>query len=355
MPQIATWTLSIADPNGRVLANFKANWPNNKVTWDGTTLDGSPLVPGTPYVIDAKAQDEYGNIGDLQGALKVEGLAAVTEPSSIVAQSSGFAPKGDGSDGLMGFAITVGDMSSLSAWKIEILDSAGVVARTMNGSNKQVVSKAFWDGKTDGGTLAPEGRYSARLSLDYGFNYAPFVASTKPFVLDLTPPTGKIAFYSALFSPDGDGTSDTVTATATAAAPLARVESWTMTVLDPGNNPFASWKGAWPMEPIVWDGRGSKGDLVESASDYKFVLRLRDEFGNTSEISKYSQDGHPRAEGPRWLPHQGAQHRVQGVHGRLQGCARGPRRRGTARPSISWPPNSRNFPTIGSGSRAMRS
>jgi flagellar motor protein MotB len=39
------------------------------------------------------------------------------------------------------------------------------------------------------------------------------------------------------------------------------------------------------MEPIVWDGHGSNGDLVESASDYRFVLKLRDEFGNTSEIS----------------------------------------------------------------------
>ena len=137
-----------------------------------------------------------------------------------------------------------------------------------------------WDGKIDNGGYAPEGRYTAMLSLDYGVAFAPVTVETKPFVLDLTPPSGTIVLSSELFSPDGDGINDTETMTIAGSSNLARIVGWSLTAYDPGNDPFISWKGSWPAAPIVWDGKGQGGDLVESASDYPLALKLRDEFGN---------------------------------------------------------------------------
>lgn len=66
-------------------------------------------------------------------------------------------------------------------------------------------------------------------------------------------------------------------------SPVAKIDSWDVTVYDPGNMPFARFSGRWPDNKIAWDGRGSSGDLVESAADYVFVAKLRDAYGNVGE------------------------------------------------------------------------
>jgi flagellar hook assembly protein FlgD len=284
--QIATWVLTVSDSNGRTLATWNANWPNNRATWDGSTADGSPLVPGSDYTVQANVQDEYGNVATLQGSLSIEGLAAATESSNIVAGSNGFSPTGDHSGDTMSFTLTVGNVDSLASWKVDIAGEDGTVVKSVAGTSADVPATLSWDGKTDAGDMAPEGRYTAALALDYGFNFAPVGKKTKTFVLDLTPPAISLALSTNLFSPDGGGVNDRETFTISATSQFARIAGWTMTVLDPGNNVFMSWKGNWPTAPIVWDGKGAGGDLVESASDYPVDLKVTDEFGNMSEVHK---------------------------------------------------------------------
>jgi flagellar hook assembly protein FlgD len=284
--QIASWVLAVYDPSDVSITVFNGNWPNNKVAWDGKTVEGGALIPGTRYTAKAKVQDEYGNVGEVSGTLAVEGLTAATEPSTIDASSPGFAPTGDGSEGTIAFQIAIGDADSLASWKVDIVSENGMTEKTFKGTGKQVPSKLEWDGKIDNGGYAPEGRYTAMLSLDYGVAFAPVTVETKPFILDLTQPSGSIALSSDLFSPDGTGTNDTETITLSGSSALARIVGWSMTVYDPGNNPFVSWKDGWPANPIAWDGKGANGDLVESASDYSLVLKLRDEFGNIGTVKK---------------------------------------------------------------------
>lgn len=284
--QVASWVMAVYDSSNVSVMVFNGNWPNNKAAWDGKTVEGGRLVPATRYSIVAKVQDEYGNVGDLGGILAVEGLNGATEPSVIEAQSNGFAPAGDGSMGTMGLKVTAGNPDSIVSWKIDIVDEHNMVERTYTGDAKKVPSDLVWDGKVANGGYAPEGRYTAMLSLDYGVAYAPVAVETKPFVLDLTPPTGSIELSTDLFSPDGDGTDDTLTIQATGASGIARIAGWSMTIYDPGNNPFASWKGSWPYAPILWNGQGKSGETVESASTYPVVLKLRDEFGNIGTVKK---------------------------------------------------------------------
>ena len=284
--QIASWVMAVYDSSGVSVVVFNGNWPNNKVAWDGKTVEGGTLVPGTRYSVVAKVQDEYGNVGEVSGAMAVEGLNAATEPTSIEALSAGFAPTGDGSEGTIGFKLAAGNPDSVGSWKVDIVDEGNAVVKSFKGEGKQVPAQLVWDGKIDNGGYAPEGRYSAMLSLDYGVAFAPVSVETRPFVLDLTPPAGTIGLSAELFSPDGEPTGDKETITLAGSSNFARIVGWSLTAYDPGNNPFKSWKGGWPAEPVVWDGKGTGGELVESASDYPLELKLRDEFGNVGTVKK---------------------------------------------------------------------
>jgi len=284
--QVASWIMAVYDPSGVSVMVFNGNWPNNKVAWDGKTVEGGTLIPGSTYTVKAKVQDEYGNSGELVGSLGVAGLSSATEPSSIEASSTGLAPTGDGSAAEIDFKLSAGDRGNLAAWKVDVVSGAGLVEKSYKGSGKDFPQKLAWNGKLDGGSYAPEGRYTAMLSLDYGVAFAPVTVETKSFVLDLTPPSGSIALSSELFSPDGDGVSDTETIALTGASSIARIVGWSLTAYDPGNNPFMSWKGTWPAASVSWDGKGSNGDLVESASDYRLELKLRDEYGNVGTVKK---------------------------------------------------------------------
>jgi len=284
--QIASWVMAVYDNTGTSVVVFNGNWPNNKVAWDGKTVEGGSLIPSSRYSVVAKVQDEYGNVGDVRGTLDVEGLGGATEPSSIEAIGSGFAPTGDGSESTMAFKTTVGNIQSVKAWKVDIVNDQNIAEKSFKGAGNQLPEKLAWDGKIDNGSYAPEGRYSAILSLDYGVDFAPITVETKSFVLDLTPPSGSISLSSELFSPDGESADDTETISLSGTSSLARIVGWSLTAYDPGNNPFISWKGSWPAAPVVWDGKGTSGDLVESASDYPLVLKLRDEYGNVGTVKK---------------------------------------------------------------------
>ena len=281
--QVMSWTMSVLDPSGTSVAIFQANWPNNKVAWDGKTVEGSGLIPGATYTVSAKVQDEYGNVGTLTGSLVAEGLPAATEPTSLTAATGGFAPNGNKADATMDFSLSVGNMDKVSGWKLDLVSADSVVVKSFTGTGKQVPATISWNGTGTDGKLAPEGMYSGVLTVNYGLTYAPARAESKTFLLDITPPTGTITLSTKLFSPDGDGENDSETITLTGSSKLASIAGWSMDILDPNNDPFVSFKDDWPAKAVVWDGKGSNGDLVESASDYTVVARIRDQFGNVGE------------------------------------------------------------------------
>jgi outer membrane protein OmpA-like peptidoglycan-associated protein len=126
--------------------------------------------------------------------------------------------------------------------------------------------------------MSPEGVYTATVAVEYGTAFAPGKATSQPFVLDVTPPTGTISLSSDLFSPIES--SDTISLKLTASSKLAKIDSWTMDIYDPGGNVFRSFTKKWPSDTAVWDGRSSSGEMVQSAEDYPVVASIRDQFGN---------------------------------------------------------------------------
>ena len=101
-------------------------------------------------------------------------------------------------------------------------------------------------------------------------------------MLDITPPTGTISLSSPLFSPIES--SNTISLKLTASSKLAKIDSWTMDIFDPGGNVFRSFTSKWPSDTAGLGRQGSSGEMVQSAEDYPVVAKIRDQFGNVGTV-----------------------------------------------------------------------
>ncbi len=113
----------------------------------------------------------------------------------------------------------------------------------------------------------------------------------------LAPPVLKVAASPSPFSPDGDGIDDALSFSlgATAAAGIAdwKLEIFEASVVESSKagaagqeRLFASWSGkGQPPAAIAWDGKSSRKELVESATDYKYRFTATTTKGKTAAAS----------------------------------------------------------------------
>ncbi|MGO8694783.1 MAG: OmpA family protein [Rectinemataceae bacterium] len=208
-------------------------------------------------------------------------VPAAPGQSLIETEARGFSPGSENGKTTIDFAVLFADPGSVKSWKVSIANDKGT-RKNFTGTGTKLPSNLIWDGKTDSGQIAPQGIYTADLSIDYGAAFAPGTAKSTSFILDTVAPTGEITVFPAFFAPIDP--TDTVTISIDAAASLARLDSWSMDIYDPGGNLFKSFDAKWGINKVVWDGKGLNGDLVVSAEDYPVVVKLRDEFGNVGLI-----------------------------------------------------------------------
>ena len=132
--------------------------------------------------------------------------------------------------------------------------------------------------------MAPEGTYTAKLSIDYASKYQSVSEESKSFVLDITPPTGTIAMDPAQFTPSENGVQGPMTLTIKASSALAHMDSWSLDVLDPAGGLVKNWSGQWPNTTASWDGSSMNGGFVTPATTYHAAATVRDEYGNSSQL-----------------------------------------------------------------------
>ena len=280
-----SWQLDIMDPSGKVFRSFDGKFPNGQTQWDGKSAGGDVVAPGASYSATATLKDEFGLTAEAAGSIMVAGT-----PSNPVGQApgtfgvtpmtTGFAPKGTVKTEKL--SVGYGKSDAVKSWKLEILGADGAAVRTFTGDSSNLPSTVTWDGNNSSGSLSAEGAYTARLSVDYGGKYAAGTTTSDKFVLDITPPTGTITLSDPVFSPiEG---SPTITLTVDASSRTARIDSWRMEINDPEEHLFKAFEAKWPTKDAVWNGKGTNGDLVQSAEDYPVVAMVRDEYGNTGAL-----------------------------------------------------------------------
>jgi len=298
LARMDSWSLDVFDAAGGLVKNWTGQWPTAETTWDGSSSNGGYVTPGGSYTAVATVRDEYGNSAQLKADVavaslpKVQAVPAVaplqsTPPAarpgepSISALSQGFSPNGDQIADTISLALGYGQPSSVTSWKVTVAGSAGTV-KTWVGSGTDMPDKLVWDGKSDSGATASEGSYTATVNVAYGSAFTAGTATSAAFLLDVTPPTGTLTLSSPLFSPIES--SDTIALKLEASSKVAKIDSWTMDIYDPGGNVFRTFSARWPSSTAVWDGRSAGGEMVQSAEDYPVVAKVRDQFGNTGTV-----------------------------------------------------------------------
>jgi outer membrane protein OmpA-like peptidoglycan-associated protein/flagellar hook assembly protein FlgD len=280
-----SWTLDIMDPSGKVFRSFDGKWPSAEIQWDGKSSGGDVVAAGASYSATATLKDEFGLTGQAGGAITVSGAPTTTVGQApgtfkVTPQTAGFAPKGTVTTEKL--ALAYGKSESVKSWKLEVLDAGGSAVKTITGDGMNMPAVVSWDGKNDSGAMSAEGAYTAKLSVDYGGAYAAGSTTSERFVLDITPPSGSIDLSEPLFSPiEG---SPTITLTVNATSRLAKIDSWRMEINDPEDHLFMAFEAKWPTKDAVWNGKSTKGELVQSAEDYPVVAMVRDEFGNAGQL-----------------------------------------------------------------------
>jgi outer membrane protein OmpA-like peptidoglycan-associated protein/flagellar hook assembly protein FlgD len=76
-----------------------------------------------------------------------------------------------------------------------------------------------------------------------------------------------------------------VTISITGSSAVARMDSWSLDILDQDGRAFQSFDGKWPGTDMQWDGKSNSGDWVTPGQPYIAEAILRDEFGNSARIS----------------------------------------------------------------------
>ena len=205
-----------------------------------------------------------------------------TAGNSIQTEQTGLAPNGDKTHQTMDFSLVFANRDAIKTWKVEMATGSGP-QKQWSGDAKNLPSTLSWDGKSESGSLAPEGNYTAKLTVDYGSGTPVATAESSSFVLDITPPTGSVSFNPQQFSPDASGAVQPVTVTIKGTSKAATMDSWSMDITDPDGKVFRSFDGKWPTTDVTWDGKSSSGDVVASGASYSAMATLRDEFGLTAQ------------------------------------------------------------------------
>ncbi len=209
--------------------------------------------------------------------------AAAPVASTIQADRAGFAPRGNAEHSSVTFSLLFGNKEAIKSWKLEVVGAIGT-QKAWSGDTTDLPANLRWDGTTDGGGMAPEGAYVARLSIDYGKTYQPFTEDSASFILDITPPAGHIDIDPRKILPAESGIAAPLTFTITASGGVAKIVDWSLDIYDETGALFRSLAGTWPSAKTSWDGASTNGTFVAPARTYKAVATIRDEYGNSAQL-----------------------------------------------------------------------
>jgi flagellar hook assembly protein FlgD len=143
-----------------------------------------------------------------------------------------------------------------------------------------VPDKLVWNGFTDAGVPAPDGRYTLVVEAvddngnkGYSKTYDVFIDSTPPKA-DLSSPKDAA---DLIFSPDGDGSKDTLVLRQSGSSE----DLWTARALDASGKAIRTQKyNASAPADFVWDGKDDAGSVVPDGV-YSYSLDSTDRAGNT--------------------------------------------------------------------------
>ncbi|MGL1894619.1 MAG: gliding motility-associated C-terminal domain-containing protein [Spirochaetaceae bacterium] len=263
----------ISDDNRLIKEWF---WKNSLVTlnWDGKDTSGNISEDGIyKYVVDVT--DNGGN----KTTKSIDNIEIDTVDTDIFItyKKPVFAPDLVNKNGPQVFGLIVNNRKGIESWSINITDSKEKLIKVLKGS-KDIPETIDWNGKDSEGKNS-NGLLKAKFNVVYSKGNSP-VYLTKQFIADSIAPLVKVTTSPSPFSPDNDYVDDELFIEL-GVKDLSAIESWSFDIKDPKGNNFISFQGEGkPGKKIIWDGKSSKGELVQAAEEYNYVMSVKDVAGH---------------------------------------------------------------------------
>jgi flagellar hook assembly protein FlgD len=281
------WSGEIKDDRGNVVRHFE--WFDSEpldIVWDGKDDKGIELAEGD-YAYSISAVDAAGNKSAPAG---ITGIRFNTiEPSAQVGRSvSQLAPNGRTKKEIFNIETNFEKgKKEIDSWLFRIVPvdiSPDTPIMNWHGKAETLPETIEWDGRLANGSIA-EGNFKGVLEIKFARD-AGVRAETPNFICTGLAPQPDVQISPALFSPDGDGENDILNINLDAHS-LLPFESWSFVIYDPANHvPFWTQSGKTGLpQKLFWNGRGSNGELVESAMSYPYMFTVSDTQGQVSELS----------------------------------------------------------------------
>ena len=272
-----TWQGQIVSSADKIVKYWSWDKKLESVTWDGKNQGGT-LVPDGLYYYELRSIDEAQN-SFVSQRLPIEVDAAKKTVRFEVDQNA-FSPNGDGVKDSLYINIQASKPQSIKEFDVSIyaLDDSGKrlanpVRSWRGGAGLQ--DQYAWDGKTDSGIQAPDGRYQATMRLLYN-NDDTFSLASPVVVLDTVAPKIAASGSPLLFSPNGDGNRDTMTISQNSTPG----DDWVGRIKNPSGTIIRTWSWKTEAKSFVWDGKDSAGAMVRDGV-YSYEVRSTDPAGNS--------------------------------------------------------------------------
>ena len=280
------WTAVITDNRNNTVRTW--NWtgrpPASPLVWDGKDQAGNSVPDGT-YAFTLSSTDEAGNstrrtTGNIQADARVPRIF-------LTASSQAIAPKPNQGEA-MRFSVMATPQDGITAWRLELRDENRTVVKTFPseaGGTGAIPPSIPWNGTDERGSIR-EGRFAPALTVNYAKGDVVNV-SAPPVTVDVSGPILGFRSEPEYFSPDNDGVDDElyIYLSARDASPIAE---WSLEIYETegtGQLFYRIGGRGNPSDRIIWDGRSNKGELVQGATDYKYVYRAVDTLGNSSSVN----------------------------------------------------------------------
>ncbi|MFL5758008.1 MAG: OmpL47-type beta-barrel domain-containing protein [Chloroflexota bacterium] len=158
----AVVTARVVDAGGTLVRSFAtpAQGPG-AVVWDGRRTDGT-FAPRGVYTVSLTARDRAGNVsGSLTTSVALyPDFVGGTRSTGIF-----FPQDGDA----VAKTVTIGfTLRAAATVRLEVLDATGKVVRTIVASKAAGAAQVSWNGRTNAGTYAPQGKYVLRVTASSG-------------------------------------------------------------------------------------------------------------------------------------------------------------------------------------------
>lgn len=297
-------------PNGDGVKDFLVLYPqvpqtSGAQTWKLEVLDGKNIVQKTlgatgsiPREISLDGRDDRGKAlpegsyrakftvvyqnGSEPHALSPAFALDITAPTAnLSAKHTAFSPNGDGVLDTMDI-----DQKASEEWlwtgEIRRLGSSSSAAPTKTYSFEGEVPRLLqWNGRNDQGALAPDGEYEYSMrATDRAGN----VGESNSIVFELSTADTPLMVTAnrEAFSPNGDGSMDTITISPQFKV-IDGIESWRMAIVNAREQEVRVFEGRnTAPKPQLWDGRDASGKLVSDGA-YSVLMNMNYRAGNRPE------------------------------------------------------------------------